>query len=289
MSSNTTATNVATRAADGTLEPLTSFGVFADAHYAHRVYGSRYCRHSLTRLQGCVDTFNARSLPIAVNLGDLIDTEESKEAELASLAAMCQAYARFRGKRCSAVGNHDLGTLTKAEVLGVLRGFDCGPADLLAYGSLEVSGVHFVVLDSNCHQDGADFGRGAFQWDDAWISLEQIAWLEQDLEQAYGSRAIVLCHGNLCAPGEESDPHTVRNAAVVRSVLERAGNVCAVVQGHYHPGMYRVVDGIPYIGLAAMVEGAGLENNAYAVISLYGDGRLAVEGFGRQVSFWVAA
>ena len=53
---------------------------------------------------------------------------------------------------------------------------------------------------------------------------------------------------------EWTTPHDA-DAAQVRQVIENAGNVCAVIQGHYHPGRAVEVNGIPYIGLAAMVEG----------------------------------
>jgi hypothetical protein len=36
-----------------------------------------------------------------------------------------------------------------------------------------------------------------------------------------------------------------------------------------------------------MVEGSGLKNNAYAILHLYGDGSVELEGFGRQESIQV--
>jgi len=48
-----------------------------------------------------------------------------------------------------------------------------------------------------------------------------------------------------------------------------------------------VINGIPYIGLKAMVVGPGLDNNAYAIASFYKNGSLAIEGFGRQNSLRV--
>jgi 3',5'-cyclic AMP phosphodiesterase CpdA len=176
------------------------------------------------------------------------------------------------------LGNHDVGRLTKEEFLEL-----CGAGRPSRY-SFDVRGVHFVVLDGNCHADGSDFRAGGFSWDDAWVSAAQIEWLARDLEAADDRRAVVLCHENIDHRlwNGALDPHVVRDAARVRQVLETAGNVAAVVQAHYHPGLRTVQNGIPYICLRAMVVGPGPVNNAYAIIEVREDGRLAVTGGGQQ-------
>ncbi len=68
-------------------------------------------------------------------------------------------------------------------------------------------------------------------------------------------------------------------------MLEEAGNVEAVVQAHYHPGMWTVQNGIAYVSLRAMVVGTGMENNAFAVIEVGEEGGLVVKGYGQQQSF----
>jgi len=264
--------------------PVISFGVFADAHYAEKVYADRHCEDSLARLRVCIDIFNARGLSMAVNLGDIIDTAEDKEAERGHLAEVSRAFALFRGERHTVLGNHDVETFTKEEFL-----YLCGDDNPLPYYSFDHDRVHFVVLDSNCHQDGTDFAAGDFEWADAWLSQAQLLWLAHDLQEAQGERkpVIVFCHGNLDHHVWQGgpDPHVVRNAPRVRSILEGAGNVQAVIQGHYHDGRRSVQGGISYITLAAMVVGSGVDSNAYAIVSLHENGLVAVEGFGRQETF----
>jgi hypothetical protein len=94
----------------------------------------------------------------------------------------------------------------------------------------------------------------------------------------------VFCHENVDDRlwRGERDPHILCNAAQLRDVLAGAGNVRALIQAHYHPGILTSLNGIDCIGLRAMVVGEGLENNAYAIVSLYEDGRLAIDGFGQQ-------
>lgn len=266
-------------------KPVLSFGLFADAHYAEKQYADRFCWDSLEKLRACIGTFNERGLAMALSLGDFVDSVGDREAEIGCIAAMRAVYSSLRGERHFVLGNHDLETFTKEEFLG-----SCGAERHTPYYSFDRLGVHFVVLDGNCHADGTDFAAGDFDWANAWVSEAQVAWLREDLRAARERKTIVFCHGNLDHRLEdgELDPHIVRNAAEVRGVLEGAGNVIAVIQGHYHPGMYTNLDGIPYLTLAAMVVGPGLESNAYAIVSLYEEGTLVVEGFGRQKSHRIA-
>ena len=259
---------------------LLTFGVFADAHYAPITYADRYCADSIEKLKVCIDAFNARDLSLAVNLGDSVDACGSVDEGLAYLAEFGETFARFRGERRLVLGNHDLETFTKQQFVE-----NCGVDGAKAYGSFDHGGVHFAVLDGNCHEDGTDFAAGDYDWADSWVADEQVAWLADDLAGAAGWPVVVLCHECLDQPeGKPADPHVVRNHDAVRSVIERAGNVAVVIQGHCHPGRHRVLNGIPYITLAAMCVGPGLGNNAFAIMSI-GEGAIEVEGFGRQESF----
>jgi 3',5'-cyclic AMP phosphodiesterase CpdA len=272
--------------------PLLSFGLVADVHYAPGTHNSRCYQDSLAKLQACVQALNARSLPAIVAMGDLIDSAETREAEQASLSELCAALGDFQGERHIVLGNHDLASFSKDEFLDVVRRA-CPIVERAAtYGSFDRCGIHLVILDGNYRQDGTDFGRLNFRWEDAWLSAAQIEWLESDLAAASGRRTIIFCHENLVPPGgplyDADDPHTLRNAPAVRAILEHSGNVWAVFQAHYHPGMCWTHNGIPYIGLRAMVEGAWPGHAAYAVASLYEDNTLSLEGFGQQASYTIA-
>jgi 2-phosphoglycolate phosphatase len=266
-------------------EPLLSVGLLTDTHYADRTYGNRYCHDSLAKLRACIDAFNGRRLELAIHLGDAVDGSADREAELAGLEEIGGAFAAFWGQSHIVLGNHDLGSLTKHEFLQ-----HCGIPHAAPYYSFDHKGIHLVLLDSNCHEDGSDCGGGDFEWDKTWISSTQIEWLERDLAAAHSRPTIVCCHGNLDDRLWQGalDPHVVRNAAEVREVLERAGNVLAVISGHYHLGMHATVQGIPHVALVAMVEGAGLEHNAYGILSIYPEGNAILEGFGRQESLQIA-
>ena len=261
-------------------EPLVRFGLFADAHYAETVYGDRYCKDAPAKLRACIDTFAQGGLDFAICLGDIIDQADDPEVERGYLLHMNQIFAGFSGPRHFVIGNHDVATLTKREFLTA-----CGNCP--SFYSFDAGEVHCVVLDGNCHADGSDFSGGNFSWDEAWISSAQLDWLKGDLETNRDRAVLAFCHENvdqrLCQG--QRDPHILCNAAQLRQLLAGAGNVRALLQAHYHPGILTTIEGIDCIGLRAMVVGAGLENNAYAIASLYRDGRLVIDGFGQQPSY----
>jgi len=148
-----------------------------------------------------------------------------------------------------------------------------------SYYSFDHGRYHFVVLDGDFKKDGSPYTPGNFAWTDTWIPEVQRRWLADDLNKARDRKTIVFIHQNLDC---EDDPHGVKNAPQVRVVLERAGNVVAVLQGHKHTGGYRNIGGIHYCTLRAMVEGPTPRNNAYAIVTLDASDRIALQGFGRQ-------
>ena len=84
-----------------------------------------------------------------MELGDFIDAAEEVPDELAYLAKLEAAYAKFRGDRHYVLGNHCCWTLTKPQF------FDhCGAKR--PFYSFDRGGFHFVILDA-CYR--AAYGR----------------------------------------------------------------------------------------------------------------------------------
>ena len=262
--------------------PLLSFGVFADTHYAEKIYGDRYCSDAIVKLNACIDTFNSRKLPLAICLGDLIDSADDHAGEIHNLATVANVFATFRGERRFVVGNHDVARLTKAEFLQTIGAKPPAP-----YYAFTKEGVHFIVLDGNCLEDGSDFAAGNFSWDNAWVSTAQLKWLQTELGKNRHNPTIVIIHENLDRVQANGvlDPHSVRNAGSVRQLIEQADNVKAVIQGHYHAGASSSIHGIPYLTLSAMVTGPGVQHNAYGIVTLTRSGKVTLEGFRLQPSY----
>ena len=257
------------------------FGIFTDTHYAEKAYADRYCRDSLEKLEQAVGTFNSEHADFMVNMGDSIDGDPDKSAELRYLQKTSNILAGYSGPHYCVLGNHDLATLTKDE-------FIAGARTEVAerYYAFDIDTYHFVVLDGNYNEDQSDYGAGNFQWDRCIVSKMQLEWLRSDLSDAAGTPTVVFIHENLDyrTYQDDLDPHVVRNYQQVQAVLEAGGNVSAVFQGHCHTGRYSFLNGIHYITLSAMVVGPGVENNSYALVELCNGGGIEVVGYGRQIS-----
>ena len=251
-----------------------TFGVITDAHYADRdTAGTRHYRDSQAKVREAVDAFIAARPAFCVHLGDLVDKGESVEAELSYLATIEGEYARFAGPRHYVFGNHDVATLTKAQYLE-----NCAARD--RYYSFDGGSFHFVILDACYNADATDYEPDNFTWTATYIPSRERDWLREDLA-ATDLQTIVLGHQRLDG---DDDPHGVKNAPLTRAILEESGQVLAVLQGHDHRGAHNVSEGIHYVTVKAVVEGPGLENNAYALVHVAEDGAVTIEGHGRQES-----
>jgi alkaline phosphatase len=249
------------------------FGVITDLHYADREpWTVRYYRDSLPKLEECIRAMNDAHPSFLIELGDIIDKAE-KDIEAGYLRTINDTFRKFRGPRYYVLGNHDVATFSKEEFIA-LSG---APGSRYAFDAGEYRGI---VLDGNFNPDGSDYRAGNFDWTQTYIHSPQQEWLEKELQRAKERRVLVFVHQNL---HDETNPHGVKNAPEVRRILERAGNVVAVFQGHDHAGGLHTVNGIPYITFEAAVDGAGLENNAFALVDV-GKDRIQVRGYGKQDS-----
>ena len=256
-------------------ESTLKIGVVTDAHYADKgTLGNRHYRDSVLKMNAVVDIFNQRKLDFAVFMGDLIDGHASTEADLKTLSIVETAFSRFNGVRHYVLGNHDLLKLAKDQFIE-----HCGAKN--PYYSFDRRGYHFVVLDACFNQDNSDYKAGNFNWTEAYVSKEELAWLETDLQQT-SHPTVIFTHQRL---DDEDSPYGVKNAPVVRNILQQSQVVIAVFQGHNHIWDYRSIYDIHYFSLLALVEGAGLENKAYSILSLHRDRRIVLEGEGANSPF----
>jgi len=259
-------------AADASKRPMLSAGLLTDLHYADKPEtGSRFYRETLVKLEEAVAAFNSEDLALAVCLGDFIDQAPEVEREIAWLKTVEKVFARVKAPRHYVLGNHCVGTLTKAEFA------EHTAAARTPHYSFDQGGVHFVVLDSCYRTDGEHYSRKNFDWTDANIPAHELEWLRGDLAKT-SLPVVILAHQRL----DESGKHGVRNAAAVRAELERSGKVLAVFQGHSHKNDYQQIAGLHYCTLVAMVEGAGAESSGYAVMEIMADQSIRLRGFRRQ-------
>jgi len=265
------------RSEDAARRVAARFGLVTDSHFADiDTRGSRHYRESLEKMTECIELMNEERVDFLVELGDF--TNGAEEGDASHLEAIEAIFGTFEGPRYHVLGNHDLDSLSKAEVQ--VRVENTGIARDRTHYSFDNGGVHVVVLDANFNPDGTPYDTGNFQWDDANIPQSQLDWLEADL--AANALPTVVCIHQLL--DEDDGAVFVRNAAEVRAVLDRHPEVLAVFQGHHHAGSYQQVGGIHYYTLKAMVEGGGLDNSSYAIVEVFDDGSLAITGYRRADS-----
>eukprot|EP00947_MAST-08B_sp_MAST-8B-sp1_P000463 g463.t1 len=176
--------------------------------------------------------------------------------------------------------------------------------------------LKFIVLNGDFNANGTAWYDldGAptlpFAWDEAWVSGNQIEWFAEELDaaKAAGQKAIVFVHYRLdggptgivdCGPdtpcGEKNnrawvDDCTLKNAAVVRDIIEASGVVLATFSGHDHVPIpaYSVSSSgggnTLYFTHAGLVEGPISTSNAYSVVDVMDDCTVSVRGFGNATS-----
>ena len=264
--------------------PLMRFGLVTDCHYADIPYAKREhpigdaaYRETLAKLRECVAVMDSERPSFLIELGDFKDEGPDKASTIGYLDKVEAVFAEFSGPCYHVLGNHDLDLLDKKEFLAHIRNY--GQAEALAHYSFDVSGIRFVVLDACYNSKLEDYVPGNWEWTDANVPPDQLAWLEEEIASAPGQ---VVVFGHQCLDPNADTRHQVRNAADVRAILEKSGKVNAVFTGHQHSGLVSCVNGITYYSLRAMVLNSG--ENGYAVADVYSSGAIVVTGFRKAAS-----
>lgn len=261
------------QAADTDAKPLLRVGLMTDLHYGDKPSTkTRFYREALTKLDEAVQVMNREKPALVVELGDFIDQADSVDLEIEWLKTMESHFAKLSMPRHYVLGNHCVGTLTKQEFAAHTKASG-------GHESFEAGSMTFIILDACFRGDGTPYSRKNFDWKDSNIPANQLSWLENKLNKASGP-VIVFAHQRLDA----DKAHAVQNAAEVRSLLEKSSKVLAVLQGHSHKNDYQQIAGIHYTTLVAMVEGTGMENNGYAILDVFADGSLRLNGFRKQAN-----
>lgn len=255
-------------------QPAVRFGLVTDVHHADKPErGTRYYRESLQKLTEAVSRFRKFGVDFQIELGDLVDAAQDLDTERAWLRHAVSVLRQSGADTHCVLGNHCVQTLSKQQVLSEL-------GRERSYYSFDRAGIHFVVLDACYRKDGVPYNAGNFDWKDTDIPAVEREWLRQDLAAAAGP-AIVFAHQRL----DVEDVHGVASAGQVRRILEESSRVSAVFQGHSHQNDHREISGIHYCTMRGLIEGSGVENNGYSIISVFADGRLRVEGFRTQRAY----
>ncbi len=261
-------------AAERSKEKVLLFGMITDLHHADKpAAGSRYYRETLDKLAKTAEWFGRESLEFVVELGDLVDSAPEVKTELGYLKRINRDFQALHKNRHYVLGNHCVDTLTKDEFLGEV-------GQKKSYYSFDADPYHFIVLDACFRADGKPYGRKNSQWNDANLTADQLDWLRDDLKTTT-RHTVVFIHQRL----DVENDYGVKNAKSIRGILEGSNRVLAVFQGHSHKNDHKVISGIHYCTLVAMIEGSGLENSGSALVTAHPDGTLELKGFRKQKDY----
>ena len=260
-----------------------AFGVFNDVHACDQCDNSesdRYCSEWNSKMNLVISKFNeiiCKGFKFAVSNGDFNDEDgcsnacaQTKDQVIATLQAQVQQLNDLRSNLYYCLGNHELFMLTKEEFMGYI-----GMNNKYYYVDIGNS-FRIVILDAQ-YDPSTNEDRGVEDYSPGHIPPQELTWLENDALDT-SRKCIVFCHQLLCAGGEFYSGYYVDNAAEVRSILENAGNVIAVINSHLHQNYYEVTNGIPYFVTEAHVDGSGLGKAAYATFWAFDNGAVGMLG-----------
>jgi predicted phosphodiesterase len=194
-------------------------------------------------LKNYVHDINAHEpdVDFVVHLGDITDfgsAGEFRKAKAILDKLECPLYP--------VVGNHDNFESDNKRNWKEFSGLD------VTNYTFDYGGVHFVVIDCTPNP----------YWPDSVdCDCDLRGWVAADLEANSAKPSIVLSHYNMWERGWNAKFDTLKHYAEymgmpeLREVLEEAGNVIAVINGHVHANRVEVHRDIYYIDIGATLVG----------------------------------
>ncbi len=249
-------------------------GWATDLHYALRnpMYGRYYDQILTYKLPDFLGVCQSEGVDFLMLTGDLIEDRGDSREQQTRLNEELFAVSDYETH--VAVGNHDIPHLGKDRFLEITGEYTDNNGVKAGYYSFDKGDYHFVVLDASYDCEGYDH-VGFYDTVTYHIPQHERYWLIDDLAANIDRLTFVFVHLRIdtyeywgsgahntveCVDGED-----------VRTILETAGNVRAVFQGHMHANKYKLVNGIHYFTMAGMVDGnyeTNPGNNAYAIIDI---------------------
>lgn len=240
----------------GTTRTIARFGVITDIHHTNKPDTTeRKYSAALVKAKYFVKTMNRERVDFVIELGDLVDTLVDDKDPLQNLSDIESVFTSFKGPQYHVLGNHEFDNVRREDLLPRLR--NTGIPQGATYYSFDYNGIHCIVLDADYtvaepHRpfDLQEANNTFWSWQDAWIPQDELDWLEDDLADS-NLPTVVFAHQLFHR--DNTEDHTIKNADVVRGILESDGQVLAVFSGHDHRGEIAFRNGIHYLVLEGNV------------------------------------
>ena len=267
------------------------FAIINDAHIGPSESGfekgihRKLVNQSETILASVITTLNQAEKPeLVINLGDSIEDVNDRQVDIRSFNQFLSLVAPIAAPIYHSIGNHDVRTLTEAEIARLL-GYE------KMYYSFDHGQYHFVVLSFQIIGDHTHIKEDIL----AIVPPEQIEWLKTDLKQT-DKLALIFTHYGLAEDDMKgnfwfaADPHFAMfdNRAEIKKILEQSGKVKAVFNAHQHWNRMHVENNIPYFTVTSMTENFkndGVPTKAYTIVHLDQD-KIEVTVKGNDPAQW---
>ncbi len=224
------------------------FGLIADTQYANRPPSiGRYYRNALEKTKCSMNFFRTANVDFIVHLGDIVDWPNQPDKGCEALDTILPILNSISIPVYYVLGNHDLASVSYPILQKKL---DIKSDE--AWYSFDYGDVHFILLDCNFDATAARYCPHYSQWDQCYIPEQEQLWLRHELQATSARTIVVFVHALL---DDFENPHVIRNAAVIRGILESAGKQVLVFQGHMHCGRESQKNGIQYHTLKSIVDG----------------------------------
>lgn len=284
-------------------------GLLTDTHYAENCRSTvTKCDKTLGYAQAVLKKMKDEGAAWVAHVGDNKD-ESALESirsnqELAHAAALGYAVtmeaalqATYPEKVVHVLGNHDMDRLTKGEFLDVIkegsghytRDLGGGVSAVVIDSTYDAQGRNFSTM--SCQDPGNGCALGFGEWRYAHVPGWQLEWLRKTLEAEKAAKRRVLLFSHIRLDGDRDLEESawvgwriVVNAAEVRAVLEDfKSTVLVVFHGHDHRAedSPRIVNGIGYYTLIAIVEAMEVEKAPWATVRVWPEAcRVQIVGHG---------
>ena len=251
---------------------LLKIGFVGDWEHGHR----KRMKHKLTgqsiaELQKAVDFLNNEFRPdLVIGGGDYVESSSvKKEKAKQQLRDADAVFKMLTAERLYALGNHDMRSLTKAEVREILQMPD-------NHAVKDIGDWRVIVLDANFNA-ADDSERAEKNYVLGHVSPAELEWLRAGLDT--DRPVIVFVHHSpmdFLNKKNERMVVNISNGAVVRAVLEERGNVAAVISGHSPLSYHEKHNGINYVIVDTLVNEPALGSFATIEFDHYRKGDKAV-------------
>lgn len=230
-------------------ETILRAGIITDLHKTPKAdTDTRKYSGAMAKIGVFMKAMEAEKPNFIVELGDYVDMLTPETDPLKNLKEIDSLFMSFNGPAFHVLGNHDFDNIKRDVFLQNV--VNTGIPQGQTWYSWDAGGVHCIVLDADYTPDkfrpyDMNTPEDTFwSWKDTSIPPQEMEWLKNDLKKT-SLPTILFSHQTL--DRTDDNDHNIKNASLVRAILEESGKVLAVISGHDHQGGYSNIKGIHYI------------------------------------------